>query len=160
MRIGFRDRRNQWTYSQRYLSQETGSQLGKVPVLFCRRDGRRWFLDPARNRMQVYARSKICQTTRWEQSLVLKLIKCNLIFRLLVNDVGDVYWIFEKLETSNTGYNFKIKYPYDHLAWVMGLPVASLWILVGGALFLLSTTDLTFTILAWMPQPMQYCILM
>ena len=50
----------------------------------------------------------------------------------------------------------------DHFwAWlVMGFPVASLWTLGGGVLVFLSLTDLTFTILAWMPQPMQYCILM
>ena len=48
----------------------------------------------------------------------------------------------------------------NHLASVvLTFPAGSLWTLWGGALFLLSTTDLTLTILEWMAQLMQYCIL-
>lgn len=49
----------------------------------------------------------------------------------------------------------------NHLGSVLtGFPAASLCTLWGGSLLFLSSFERTLTILEWIPQPMQYCILM
>ena len=55
---------------------------------------------------------------------------------------------------------YNIVFKSNHLFSALTLPAASLWTLCGGALTLLSAVDLTLTILEWMAQLIQYCILM
>ena len=55
---------------------------------------------------------------------------------------------------------FKLGHDHFFSSFLTTFPAASLWTLWGGALFFLSSTPLTLTILPWMAQEMQYCILM
>ena len=84
----------------------------------------------------------------------------------MLNHLNQLIKRFNKSKMNNSysndrnGLNFSNKFKSNHLSFLTTFPDGSLWTLVGGTLILLSSVDLTLTILEWIAHPTQYCILM